>query len=399
MRTFLLHRDDPYLLEFDAAVLERRQHGERPAVVLDRTAFYAEAGGQPWDTGELDGARVLSVLEVGGDILHVLERPLDRDRIRGRVDGPRRRDHRQQHHGQHLLSRALLSVARADTVSFHLGEEVSTIDLDRWLGEAELAAAESLANQVVEQARPVRTRFATQARALALGVRVPEGAGDEVRLVEADGFDLQACGGTHPQSTAEVGAILISGSERYKGGSRVAFLCGDRALGGWRARRRVLEQLSPLLSAPWPDLPAAAQQLKEQAASLERQKKELLGRALDGEARKLLATAAAAPGIVTALYDGWEPSDLRLLANRLVSLGSCVALLASRAGKTHLVFAQSEGLGLDLGSLLRRALEPLGGRGGGRGNLVQGGCDQAEGVEAVLAGLASELRSQSAPHP
>lgn len=399
MRTVLLHRDDPYLLEFDAVVVVRREHDGQPAVVLDRTAFYAESGGQPWDTGKLDGVCVVSVLEADGEILHLTERRLEADRVRGRVDAERRCDHRQQHHGQHLLSRAFVTVAGAATVSFHLGEQVSTIDLDRFLTEAQLAAGVSLANRAVQEARPVRTRLATRAEARSLGVRIPEEAADEVRLVEAEGFDVQACGGTHPRSTAEVGVILVSGSERYKAGTRVAFLCGDRALRGWQERTTVLAGLGTLLSSPWADLPAATQRLKEQVASLERQKKDLLERALEAEARRLLSTADSAPGVVTALYDGWEPGDLRMLASRLVSLGSCVALLASRSGKAHLVFAQSEGLSHDLGALLQRALEPLGGRGGGRGNLVQGGSDKAEGLEAVLAGLAVELRSHSSPRP
>ena len=130
---------------------------------------------------------------------------------------------------------------------------------------------------------------------------------------------MQACGGTHPRSTAEVGAILVSGSDRYKAGTRVAFLCGDRALRGWQERTTVLQGLATLLSSPWADLPAATQRLKEQVASLERQKKDLLDRALEAEARRLLSTANSAPGVVTALYDGCEPGDLRMLASRLVS--------------------------------------------------------------------------------
>ena len=126
-----LYLDDPALLEFDARVIARTEHESRPAVVLDRTAFYAESGGQPWDTGSLDGVRVVAVVEQDGEVLHVLERPLAAERVHGRVDAERRRDHVQQHHGQHLLSKAFVEVARAETIAFHLGAEVTTIDLDR----------------------------------------------------------------------------------------------------------------------------------------------------------------------------------------------------------------------------------------------------------------------------
>ncbi len=118
-----LFRDDPYLIEFDASVVARREHEGRPAVVLDRTAFYAESGGQPSDAGTLDAVPVLAVIDQGPDILHVLERPLEGTSVHGRVDGPRRRDHLQQHHGQHLLSAAFVEVAKARTVSVHLGHD------------------------------------------------------------------------------------------------------------------------------------------------------------------------------------------------------------------------------------------------------------------------------------
>src|SRR5438093_3751842 len=156
--TRLLHRDDPYLLEFEAAVLARREHEGRPAVVLDRTAFYAESGGQPWDTGTLDGVPVIAVVERAGEVLHVLGSSLAAETVRGRVDAERRRDHLQQHHGQHLLSRALVEVASAATVSFHLGAEDSTIDLDVPVSEDGLRRAELRCNEVVWEGRPVRAR-------------------------------------------------------------------------------------------------------------------------------------------------------------------------------------------------------------------------------------------------
>ncbi|MFI4946225.1 MAG: alanine--tRNA ligase-related protein, partial [Burkholderiales bacterium] len=116
-----LYSADPYLLAFEARVVARREHEGRPAVILDRTAFYAESGGQPWDTGTLGDARVVAVIEDGPDVLHVLDRPLAGERVQGRVDAQRRRDHMQQHHGQHLLSRAFVVAAQAETVAFHLG--------------------------------------------------------------------------------------------------------------------------------------------------------------------------------------------------------------------------------------------------------------------------------------
>jgi len=398
-----LHASDAYLLEFDATVVGRREHEGRPAVVLDRTAFYAESGGQPWDTGTLGGARVVAVLEDGADVLHVLDRPLAGDRVHGVVDAARRRDHMQQHHGQHLLSKSFVEVAQAETIAFHLGSEVTTIDLDSFAGEEQARAAERRANEVAWEARPVRVSLLTAAEATAQRLSLPEGVTGDVRVVEAEGFDRQPCGGTHPRTTAEVGVVVITGLERYKGGSRVSFVCGHRALAAIARERAVLDRLVATLSAPLDDLVPAAQKAKDDLVEAERRAKGLLERALEGEARRLLAEARgdgppptpATPSLVVAVFDGWPPSDLRVLATRLVTLAPCVALLGSRAEKAHLVFAQSEGLPHDVPALLKASVEHLGGKGGGRGNLAQGGGDRLDLLDRALARAGDSVRARA----
>jgi alanyl-tRNA synthetase len=396
-----LHASDSSLLEFDAAVVGRREHGGRPAVILDRTAFYAESGGQPWDTGTLGDARVLAVVEDGEDVLHVLDRPLAGERVHGVVDAERRRDHVQQHHGQHLLSRAFVEVAQAETIAFHLGSETTTIDLDRFVGEGQARAAERRANEVAWEARPVRVSVLTAAEARAQGLEPPEGVVANVRVVEADGFDRQPCGGTHPRTTAEVGVVVITALERYKGGTRVSFVCGHRARAAIAHRQGVLDRLVSTLSAPLDELPAAAHKAKDDLVESERRAKVLLERALEGEALRLLAQArgdgplptTTSPAVVVAAFDGWPPGDLRLLATRLVALAPCVALLGSRADKAHLVFARSEGLPHDVPVLLKAAVEHLGGKGGGRGNLAQGGGERTDLLDQALARARDSLRA------
>jgi alanyl-tRNA synthetase len=394
---------DSRLLEFDATVVARREHEGRPAVVLDRTAFYAESGGQPGDTGRLGEALVLDVLERGGEVLHVLDRPIAAERVRGVVDGERRRDHVQQHHGQHLLSKAFAEVARAETVAFHLGRETTTIDLGRPVTADQARAAERRANEVAWEARPVRVETLTAAEARAQGLEPPEGVEADVRVVEAEGYDRQPCGGTHPRTTAEVGAIVITALEKYKVGTRVFFVCGRRALDAVARRQAILDGLVSTLSAPLDDLVAAARKAKDDLVEAEKRAKDLLERALEGEARKLLAQARgdgppatpASPALVVAAYDGWPPGDLRVLATRLVALAPCVALLGSRADKAHLVFAQSEGLSHDVGALLRSALEPLGGKGGGRGNIAQGGGERPDLLDEALVRAAQAVRDRA----
>jgi alanyl-tRNA synthetase len=396
--TRLLYREDPYLLEFDARVVERRTHEGRPAVVLDRTAFYAESGGQPWDIGVLDGVPVVAVVHQGDAVVHVLEQPLEGDQVRGRVDEARRRDHRQQHHGQHLLSRALLDGAGAATTSFHLGEAVSTIDVAATLSAEAVRAAERRANDVVWEGRPVTVRTVTRAEAADLGVRAPEEAGDSVRIVEADGFDRQPCGGTHPRSTSEVGVIVVLGHERYKGGTRVRFVCGDRAVAAFHQRQAVVDEASALLSSSPDALPEAARRLRDAAADADRRCRGLMERALEGEAARLIAGAPSTePPLVVAALDGYAPADLRTLAGHVVAQRAGLALLGSRhEGRAHLVFARSPGRTEDVGALLKDALAIVGGKGGGRGDLAQGGGERLERLDEALAAAAARASAGTA---
>jgi alanyl-tRNA synthetase len=391
--TVRLYRDDPYLLEFEATITARREHRGQPAVLLDRTAFYAESGGQPWDTGSLSGVPVVAVIEHEGEVLHVLGAPLAAERVSGVVDAKRREDHRQQHHGQHLLSRAFLDVARARTVSFHLGTEVSTIDLDREITQEEIVASEARANEVIWSARPVSVRTVRREEAVAAGVTVPAEAGDAVRLVEAQGFDLQPCGGTHPRNTSEVGLVVVSGREKYKGGTRVRFLCGHRALAAFHQDKGALDRLGALFSAPLQELPEAASRALAQVGELTRRVRDLQDQAIAAEARRLFAASGpGSPAVAVAIFDQWPAADLRTLALALMAEGPCVALLGSRSDKAYVTLAQSEGLGHDLPALLQEALREVVGKGGGRGNLVQGAGERVEALGPVLERLAATLR-------
>jgi alanyl-tRNA synthetase len=289
-----------------------------------------------------------------------------------------------------------VDAARASrTTSFHLGAEVSTIDLDREVDEGTVRAAEQRANEVIWEGRPVVVRVVMRAEAAALGVDVPDEAGDSVRLVEAEGFDLQACGGTHPRSTAEVGVVLVLGHERHKGGSRVRFVCGHRALQAFRVRDGLVRDLAAVFSSSLEDLPSAGRRAVEALVEGEKRRHDLLERALEGEAHRLLARTAARPAVVVATYEGWPAADLRLLAQKLVAAAPCVALLGSRADKAHLVFAQSPGLGHDVPGLLGQAVATLGGRGGGKGDLAQGGGERASLLDEALAAAARVVRGDA----
>jgi alanyl-tRNA synthetase len=333
---------------------------------------------------------VVAVVFAGDEVVHVLERELSADAVRGSVDEARRRDHRQQHHGQHLLSRALLDEAGAATISFHLGETVATIDLAAEVSAETVRAAERRANHVIWEGRAVTVRTVSRAEAAALGVDAPQEAGDTIRIVEAEGFDRQPCGGTHPRSTAEVGGVVVLGQERYTGGTRVRSVCGQRAVAALHQRQAIVEEASAVLSSAPESLAAAARRIREAAAEADRRWRGLFERALGDEGARLAdAAPPGEPPVVVASFEGYAPADLRALAGHVVARRSCLALLGSRHdGRAHLVFARSPGRGEDVAALLAGSLAILGGRGGGRGDLAQGGGDLVDRLDDALAAAA-----------
>jgi alanyl-tRNA synthetase len=251
-----LYFEDAYLAEFDAEVMERTERDGRPAVVLDRTAFYPESGGQPWDTGKLGGAAVLEVLDLDGVILHVLDKAIEAGPVPGRVDWPGRFDRMQQHTGQHILSQAFWEVLKGETRSFHLGPEVSTLEIGLGaVAEAELDKVEDRANTVVWEDREVKTYFVPEERIDEVPLRRPPKKQGLLRVVEVDGFDYSACGGTHVRRTGEIGGIKIVGAEKIRGNLRFDFLCGGRALRDYREKDRSARKLAGTFSCGRPGSP------------------------------------------------------------------------------------------------------------------------------------------------
>jgi alanyl-tRNA synthetase len=237
-----LYYDSSSTHEFDSVVEDvppAEVERPRPAVILRETAFYPTSGGQIHDTGWLtvsgERYRVAEVADTeDGRIVHYLEAqkpPLRGAAVHGTVDAARRRDHMQQHSGQHVLSAAFIELFQMPTVSFHMGEDYCSIDLSTpSVSSGQVVAAEQLANQIVFEDRPVRVRYVTRAEAEKIGLRkLPPTERDELRLIEIAEFDLTACGGTHVNASGQIGSILLRKTEKARHGTRVEFVCGSRA--------------------------------------------------------------------------------------------------------------------------------------------------------------------------
>jgi alanyl-tRNA synthetase len=381
-----LYYNDPYLRSFEAAVTGAERRGERIAVTLDRTAFYPTSGGQPFDVGTLNGAAVVDVVdENGGGIVHLLEASPEAlalrpdTRVRGEIDWTRRFDHMQQHTGQHVLSAAFSRVFGAQTVSFHLGAEASTIDLARELSPAEIADGESEANRIVWEDRPVAIRFVTHEEAASLPLRKEPVRGGTLRLIDVEAWDLSACGGTHVGRTGAIGLIAVVGWERFKGGQRLEFLCGGRALARMRAMRDSLGATTRLLSILPSELPAAIERLQSEAKE---QKRTIA--AMQEELARHRATALAASAestsagrLVLQAVDG-DANALRTLAVALTAGPGVIAGLVSTRTPTLVVVARSADVAISAQAIVKDLIAWAGGRGGGRPELAQaGGLDLA----------------------
>jgi alanyl-tRNA synthetase len=388
-----LYYADAYCRHFSARVTERLTWDGQPAVVLDRTAFYPTSGGQPADEGTLSGVAVDDVCaRDDGVVVHVLARALPEEKVAGQIDWPRRFDHMQQHTGQHVLSAAFEQVLDADTVGFHLGVEVSTIDINMArLDPGEVASVEDLANWVVWEDRPVDTRFVSPDELASLPLRRLPTVDGPVRIVDIDGFDANPCGGTHVARTGEIGLIRIPRLEYRGDETRVEFLCGRRALCDYRARSEVVDQLATRLTVGYWELDRAVVRLQDEAKQLRRDLRQMRERLLYVEAADLYETAAprGAYRVVEKVWQGREPGELRALAQELSRRFEVVALLASVGERTHLCFARSEGVDVDVTELLREACGQLGGKGGGRPHLAQGSGTETDltRVCAVLSGM------------
>lgn len=398
-----LYYRDSFLYDFDAEVAEIPA-SDRPSLILDRTAFYPTSGGQIHDTGVISAEKGShKVTEVGetedGRIVHYLEAPpkdlAPGSRIHGQIDRSRRRDHMQQHSGQHVLSAAFVRLFEMPTVSFHMGDDYCSIDLDTpSLGKTQVEEAERFSNEIILENRPVEIRFVTREEAGKLGLRkLPPAERDQLRIIDIQDFDLSACGGTHVRQTGQIGCILLRRSEKVRQGYRVEFVAGQRAVATARRDFTTLADAAALFSAHLYDVPPQIRKSLDEIRSLRKQREESLDELAAAEAAAILAETPQTGGrkLVIKTFSGREVNSLKLLAQKLTRQGgNTIALLATPSPQPSLVFAQTAGQASDMGATMKQVMAKFGGRGGGSKDMAQGGLPAAANVEPALA-LGNEI--------
>lgn len=390
---------DVYLREFQAkGWVQKQDESGNWYVVLDRTAFYPTGGGQPYDAGTLNGVQVMNVEEIAGEIRHFVAHKLDQlDEVSGIIDWERRFDHMQQHAGQHVLTAALVELFQLETVSFHLGKEICTIDLNtEGLSPDIITSVEKRANEIILENRPIETKWVTKDEALQYDLRKELAVTEDIRLVIIPEFDYNGCGGTHPNSTGQIGSIKVLSWERQKNKARVQFVCGGRVLKQLGQKHSTILSLSRILSATEEEMNHAVQKLQDSNKSLGKKVEELSEEILQYEAEKLFSSTEEWNGInvISKVFHDRTIKELQKLAKIMINRFSDINLffIAENGNQLQVVCARDALATLNMNGIIRQVLPLINGKGGGSESSAQGGGEKTLSGEELLDSIEKLVR-------
>ena len=403
MATHRIYYDDSFARDFEAQVLtcEPCVHGTTPAweVVLNESALYPASGGQPCDHGKLGDANVLEVRDDGDEIVHIVDRELRLGPVHGCVDWVRRFDHMQQHTGQHLLSAMFQERFGRPTVSFHLGTEVSSIDLRGAEPTAEiLEGAERAANRVIFEDRPINVRYGTLEQLAQMGVRKEVDRTGILRAIEIEGADLQPCGGTHVRRTAQIGMLLVRRCTKMRQDWRVEFACGARSERLARRDFHLIERTAAKLGCAPNDLADAAGRVVAERDANFKEVRSLLQRLAELEgasALQSMALSGSATRVIVRAFDETTQAEYPGFISTQLTKAEGVIALVGLKGSGQIVFAQHASAGRDMNALLKRTFERFAGKGGGNRDFARGRLADGAHVDQALEFARANLQEQS----
>ncbi|MGM0602979.1 MAG: alanyl-tRNA editing protein [Bacillota bacterium] len=386
-----LYYENQYLSEFQANIIETKEKDNFFHLLLDQTAFYPGGGGQPADKGNLDNIEVKEVYSEGEKIFHVVKKMPETDQVRGLIDSKFRLEMMQQHLGQHILSAVLYNKFSARTIGFHLTENSLTIDTDRNLSYEQIKKTEEMANEIIYKNLNVKNIHPEGSELKKLPLRKQPSVSENIRVIKIDDFDYSPCGGTHPESTAEVGIIKINNYENYKDGLRIYFSCGIRALRNYDKKEKTVKKAVEILSVPEEKIIERIDKLLLENIDLQKENEVIKKKFLDSLAEVLLGESEDTAGIklISRIFSADEISsqnELSYLAAELTKRKNIVFISSLNIdGMCRLVFSRSDNLdGLDMQQILKQALDITGGGGGGSQLSAQGGGGDAARVETAF---------------
>jgi alanyl-tRNA synthetase len=383
-----LYYTNPYQFQFNANIIDRLDDGKRIGLILDKTCFYPEGGGQPADNGWLNGVFVYDVWLKGEIIIHYVEHNILDSLIKGRLDTKRRLDYMQQHTGQHIVSQALMKVGQYKTVSVHLGELYSTIEIDApEIPESDLLKVEELANKIVNDNQMIKTFWVDSKQASSMKFRRPPPKLEKIRAVQIGEFDLTACGGTHLGQTGEVGLIKIIGYEKIRGHIRIQTKIGNRAYSDYHKKSYIIEELSRTLTCGHDDLLQRVEELQEQVKenknkffSSQKQLMHVLAELSKKSPDKL--------NEINFIHKEFTEINMRTVKEfieQVLKLPDTIAIVFNyNDDKANWMVSHSLKDNVNLYELLEPLLPLIDGKGGGRDRLIQGGANNISGISEFV---------------
>ena len=392
-----LYLENSYQVEFEAKVAEKVAWEQKPALILDQTCFYPESGGQPSDKGMINGIEVIKVLEDEARIIHLLAEDISSAKVTGKVAWQTRFDHMQQHSGQHILSQSFHELLGAETLAFHLGEAISTLEMDlRKISEEEVENIERRANEIVFEDREIKCYFIPEEKIESVPLRRPPKKKGLIRVVEVSDFDFSACGGTHVRRTGEIGLIKIIRLERIRNNIRFEFICGRRALEDYLRKNRILRELSTRFTVNEGEILYSVEKLSSDLKSQQRNRKKMQEKIAQYEAQEIMQEAEGK--VIKEVFVDKTPEEVRFLVLSIIRKGDFVVLFGLKGEERgHLILACSENLDIDMREIVPLVSPLIKGKGGGSSSLVEVAGEEKENLEQALEKAFEFIKKKMGP--
>lgn len=385
-----LYYEDQYLKEFTAEIIGVIEKNNLYYVSLDKTAFFPGGGGQHCDLGYIDNHKVIDIVEENGEIYHVTQtKPIKIHRVNCKIDWDRRLDGMQQHLGQHVLSGCFFKLFNANTVSIHLGNEISTVDIQGYLDEESIRKAERMANEIIYQNIGVNFLTPSKKELKKLNLRrdLPN-TNEQIRVVQIGDLDINACCGVHPSRTLDLQAIKIKRWEKHKGATRIEYLAGKRAIEDYFKKDDFRNQICKFLNCGEQDAINSVNKLSNELKACKDENRQIKIEISDYQIKDMIMSAENLGDIsvITKIYESGDLKHISKIAEKIVLNDNMIVLLAVKnEEKANLIFAASKNINsISMNDLLKDAITLIDGRGGGSNFLAQGGGKNSSNLQGVI---------------